>query len=262
MFRDLTKFYIKFFYQLDPVELGAWIVHNLSMVHDTNIMTHDSQAQAVSYIRCSLGTERQRNSLAVQRQLISQFATANGYELVGEFCDEETGRTIDRAGLLSALKYSVENNCRILVYRCDRLSRNQAIWSLIEDRLDDFRFVELGSDVVPNLFVLSVLLAAAANESAVLSSRVSSSMQHLIQQGRTFGNPRIHTTAHPASLKVRKSNAADFNQKIQGIVSDLFKSGYNTLQEQAARLNDMGLGTRRGASWSAANLQRVMAYSV
>ena len=215
---------------------------------------------AISYIRCSLGTERQKNSLSVQRDLISQFAERNNYTLLREFSDEESGTSINRDGLTAALNYADKHACKIIIYRVDRLSRTPEIWTLISNTLDVLRFVELGSDIEPDFFTTSILIACSSNESRILSLRVSSAMQHLIKQGRKFGNPRIKTTCIPAGLKVRKQNAADFNDKLKGLANDLDKSGYKTLDSKVSRLNELGFQTRRGCDWTQANLYRVLSY--
>jgi len=87
--------------------------------------------KAIGYIRCSLGTSRQVNSLNVQKSLIETFAVQNNYELVCFFQDEETGTTINRSGLLDALEYVDKHNAILITKGCDRLSRSTEIWSLI-----------------------------------------------------------------------------------------------------------------------------------
>ena len=100
--------------------------------------------KACTYIRCSLGEERQQTSLKVQRTIISQFAENHGYTITKEFSDQESGRSIHRRGLIDCLQFAKTTGAKILIYRCDRLARTPQIWSLITDRLDSFRIVELG----------------------------------------------------------------------------------------------------------------------
>tara|TARA_R110002020_G_scaffold384158_1_gene594793 strand:- start:288 stop:617 length:330 start_codon:yes stop_codon:yes gene_type:complete len=75
-----------------------------------------------------------------------------------------------------------------------------------------------------------------------------------------FGDPNILTNAQPIGVKVVKQNAKQFNTKIQGICSDLKRAGYITLKELSAKLNDIGLTTRRGAQFNVHNLHRVLKY--
>ena len=90
--------------------------------------------------------------------------------------------------------------------------------------------------------------------------RIKETMRVLKERdGRVWGNPRIHDTAYPESLKVRQRNAQEFNGHITGIVEDFKAAGYN-LSQCAARLNELGIRTRRGKEWTYHLLRRVVNY--
>lgn len=217
--------------------------------------------KACTYIRCSLGEERQQTSLKVQRTIISQFAENHGYTITKEFSDQESGRSIHRRGLIDCLQFAKTTGAKILIYRCDRLARTPQIWSLITDRLDSFRIVELGTDTEPDFFQTQIVLACAANESRLIGLRTKASIAYLKSLGRTFGNPNIASTATPAGLKVRKNNASSFNKKIQSLVHSLFPDNSGTYQAKANRLNELSIATRRGSTWTPSSIRRVLEYN-
>tara|TARA_R110001583_G_scaffold77091_3_gene210196 strand:+ start:540 stop:869 length:330 start_codon:yes stop_codon:yes gene_type:complete len=79
------------------------------------------------------------------------------------------------------------------------------------------------------------------------------------KQGVAWGNPDMRTTAVPASLKVRKDNARQFNDKILFLIKDMIKGEDRpTYDEIASRLNKLGLRTRRGSTFAASNVFRIM----
>ena len=121
------------------------------------------------------------------------------------------------------------------------------------------RFLELG-DNEPSVFMVSILTATATNEVAMLSQRLKQTFQYLKAQGRTFGNPQFIEKVIPIGKKVRITNAVKFNTYIKGVAKDLNAAGYGTLKEQATRLNELSIFTRRKKHWTPQGLHRVLAY--
>jgi len=215
--------------------------------------------QAVIYLRASTDVSKQANSLVVQRSIIENFCSTYGYEIVGEFTEYASGKDDSRPEFNKALAVAVANNYKLVCFRIDRLARSMSIFSRINDHLHLLRFTELG-DMEPNLMALSVMLAAAAQESINTGVRVRTTIKVLKERDptRTFGNPRIRETAIPASLIVRQANAREFNQHIYSVVIDLRKAGYETTGSLVERLNSLGIRTRSGRLWSYHNLHRVI----
>src|SRR4051812_23009334 len=83
----------------------------------------------VAYVRVS--TSRQGRSglgMEAQRENIARFAKAEGYEVVAEFLEVETGKGADaldrRPQLKSALNAARRQKCSVVVAKLDRLSRD------------------------------------------------------------------------------------------------------------------------------------------
>jgi len=77
----------------------------------------------IAYFRVS--TERQGKSglgLAAQRRKIDDFLT-NDDELIGEFCDIQSGRDDSRVELQKALQLAKRDNAKLIIARLDRFSR-------------------------------------------------------------------------------------------------------------------------------------------
>lgn len=219
--------------------------------------------QAVMYLRASKDFETQSNSFEVQKTIVERFAQTNGYEIIDTFCEYRTGGDDERVEFNKALKYCIKNDCTLICWKVDRLARTMSVFSKIQDHLGKLRFAELG-DIEPNIMVLGVLLGVATQERINTSIRVKETYKAIKAKNpnKEWGNPNINETAYPASLVVRQSNAREFNTHIQGVVLDLKKAGYLTLNDISVRLNQLGFTTRRGSAFTIHNLHRVLNYGV
>jgi len=214
--------------------------------------------RAISYRRASTSVDKQRNSLAIQQDVISAFAERFGYDLERDFSEYQSGTDDDRPAFKEALAYAKAHNCYIIIYRLDRLARTLTSFSQFHDVLSHLRFTDLG-DTEPNLMLVGFMLTIATQESVNTSVRVSSSIKHLKQKypDRLFGNHNLFKEYGAQAIEVRQSNARQFNSRIQGIVDDLRKAGYTTTHNQVSRLNEMGITTRRGKPFTYQNLYRI-----
>ena len=127
----------------------------------------------VAYFRVST-REQGRSGLGIdaQRAAVTRFAAAEGYEVVGEFVEIETGKGADvierRPQLGAALAEARRHGkCAVAVSKLDRLSRDvQFISGLMAHRVS-FVVAELGADVEP--FKLHLHAALAERERKVIS---------------------------------------------------------------------------------------------
>tara|TARA_Y100000310_G_scaffold39381_1_gene36974 strand:+ start:3239 stop:3910 length:672 start_codon:yes stop_codon:yes gene_type:complete len=213
----------------------------------------------ITYMRASTDVSKQANSIIVQRTIITSFCERNSYSIEREYSEYASGRDDSREQFNLALQDAIDNDCLLVCHRIDRLGRSMSLWGSISDHLHRLRFVELGN-MEPNLMALSVMLAAATQESINTSVRVATTIKVLKANDptRRFGNPRMFETAYPKSLEVRQRNAAKFNDHLYSVVVDLRKAGYTSIGAIAKRLNQMGLSTRHGKLWTYHNLYRVI----
>ena len=123
--------------------------------------------QAIAYYRVS--TQRQgRSGLGVeaQRASVIRFADTEGFSIISEFTEVETGKGADalerRPQLAAALAAGRAGKCPVIVAKLDRLSRDVAfVASLMAQRVP-FIVAELGADADP--FMLHIYAALAEKE--------------------------------------------------------------------------------------------------
>ena len=137
---------------------------------------------AIAYIRASTNPELQKNSFAIQEAIINNFADTHGYEITKTFVEYCSGGKDDRPEFNKALNYAITNNCTLINWKVDRLSRSMSIFARIQDHLHLLRFCEIG-DTEPNVMVLGVLLGVAHSERINTSVRVKAAYKTLKAQG-------------------------------------------------------------------------------
>ena len=119
----------------------------------------------IAYYRVS--TQKQGRSglgLEAQRKAVASFAEAEGFEIVAEFTEVETGKGSDaldrRPQLKAALKAAKKVRCEVAVAKLDRLSRDVAFISGLMAQRVPFIVTALGRNVDP--FMLHIYAAMAS----------------------------------------------------------------------------------------------------
>jgi DNA invertase Pin-like site-specific DNA recombinase len=195
----------------------------------------------VAYVRVSTGAQgRSGLGLAAQRELIARFAQANGFEVVAEHQEIETGQGADaldrRPMLRQALAQAKKLACSIVVAKLDRLSRDvHFIRGLMAQRVP-FLVADLGPRV-PS-FMLHIYAAFAQEERRMISERTKAALAAAKARGVKLGNPHIEV-AHA------KTRADAFAARVKPMVEALRADGLS-LRAIAARLTAAGVETARG----------------
>lgn len=216
---------------------------------------------AMSYFRVS--TDRQGKSglgLDAQRQAVARFVAAEGFEIVGEFTDVETGKGADalakRPQLAKALAAARKNsNCPVIVSKLDRLSRDvHFISGLMANRVP-FVVAELGPNVDP--FMLHIYASLAEKERTLISERTRHALQEAKRRGVKLGGPKL-AEAQQKSMEVRMAQADAFAANILPIIRDIQTSGVKSLRQIAMALNARGVATARGGTWTAVQVTDII----
>src|SRR5215207_2921059 len=149
---------------------------------------------AIAYIRVS--TKRQGRSglgMEAQREALSRFAQAEGFEIVSEFTEVETGKGADglelRPQLAAAMESARRINAPVIVAKLDRLSRDVHFISGLMKHRVRFIVTELGPDADP--FMLHLYAALAEKERAMISERTREALKAAKARGVVLGNPRL-----------------------------------------------------------------------
>lgn len=194
-----------------------------------------SMSLFVAYYRVS--TERQGKSglgLAAQKRRIKEFL-APVDQLIGEFCDIQSGRDDCRMELQNALHLAKRENAKIVIARLDRFSRRV---SFIANILE--QGIGLVCAEMPHAtdFQLHIFAALAQEERRLISERTKAALAEAKRRGRILG-------ANGRNLAAKNRKAADdFASQLRSkLDASLMRQSYS---EIARHLNDVGIKTVTG----------------
>jgi DNA invertase Pin-like site-specific DNA recombinase len=221
----------------------------------------DTLRPLVAYLRVS--TDRQGKSglgLDAQRAALAAFAQANGFEIIAEYQEVETGKGADaldrRPQLAAALAHARKRRCAIVVAKLDRLSRDVAFIAGLMAQRVPFIVAELGVDADP--FMLHVYAALAEKERAMIADRTRKALQALKAQGAKLGNPTNLSEASKAGAAVNAREADAFAANVLPIIRELQAANVTSRRGIAAALNARAVRTMRGGMWSAMQVGRIL----
>ena len=220
-----------------------------------------SMRPLVGYLRVS-STQQGRSGLGIeaQRQALAQFAEADGFEIVREYVEVETGKGADaldrRPQLAAALADARKRRCPIAVAKLDRLSRDVHFISGLMVHRVPFLVAELGPDVDP--FILHLFAALAEKERFLIASRTKSALAAAKARGVTLGGPKIREAQKIAVERVMEI-ADRHARNVLPIIRDIQRAGIKSLRDVAAALNARDIATARGGKWYAATVRNAMA---
>jgi DNA invertase Pin-like site-specific DNA recombinase len=216
----------------------------------------------VAYYRVST-REQGRSGLGIdaQRAAVARFAEAEGFEIVAEHVEIETGKGSDalerRPQLAAALAEARRNGraCPIAVSKLDRLSRDVHFISGLMAHRTPFLVAELGSDVEP--FLLHLYAALAEKERAVISQRTKAALAAAKARGQALGNPRL-ADARAIANAAHKAEADAHAEAVAPAIREAQAAGAKSLRQIAAALNGHGIATARGGRWEAATVRNIL----
>jgi DNA invertase Pin-like site-specific DNA recombinase len=208
---------------------------------------------AICYYRVS--TQRQGHSglgLEAQQACVRQFAQLNGYTVLQEFTEIESGKRNDRPLIQEALKACKKNKATLLIAKLDRLSRNVAFVSaLLESKVD---FIDLDMPFADEFFI--ILKAAIAQlEAKEISKRTKAGLQAAKARGVELGRNGKYV------LSVRNREAADrFAKEMKPKIEKLKASGVTTYRHISKELNRRRVATFQGEGhrWHIATVYHLM----
>lgn len=213
----------------------------------------------VSYIRVSTaGQGKSGLGIEAQRAAIATFAAAEGFEIVAEHVEIETGKGADaldhRPVLAAALAEARRLRCAVVVAKLDRLSRDVAFVAGLMAQRVPFVVAELGSGVDP--FVLHLYAALAEKERAMISTRTKAALAAAKAKGTRLGNPNIEEAQAKGTASV-KAEAERFAANVLPIIKPM-RDGGATLRQIAEELNARGIETARGGKWAATQVNDIL----
>jgi DNA invertase Pin-like site-specific DNA recombinase len=221
--------------------------------------------KAVSYLRVS--TQRQGATglgLEAQRSAVEAFCEAQGYQIVEEFVEVESGKRSDRPVLREALARARSSKATLVIAKLDRLARNVAfIANLMESGVE---FVAVDMPDAKGFF-LHVMAAVAEHEARAISERTRNALAAAKARGVALGatNPASRNLSEDAASKgatasaiTRRRLRAETNAAVAEQIAKLRDEGLS-LREIAVALNDDGHTTATGKPWHPMAVSRVLA---
>ncbi len=199
--------------------------------------------------RSGLGLEAQERDI---RLFLENFEE-EGWEIVAEFTEVDSGTDNDRPELAAAIKLAKRERATLLVAKLDRLSRRVTmIAELMEDDQIDFKVAQLPS---ADKFQLHIYAALAEKERDFISQRTKAALREAKARGVKLGGLRDKTMRRNVVLMAQAQERA---LRLEGIVRPLRDQGA-TLRDIAAALNKAGQPTPRGGSWHPTSVSRLLA---
>ncbi len=217
-------------------------------------------APIVTYVRVSTsGQGRSGLGIEAQRRALAQFAKGEGFDVVREFVEVETGKGSDaldrRPQLKAALAAARKMKCHVVVAKLDRLSRDVHFISGLMAHKVPFLVAELGPDVDP--FVLHLFAALAEKERVLIATRTRQALSAAKARGVTLGNPRLHEARKTAAEAVQ-AQADKHAANVLPLIREAQRAGATSLREIAEALNARGVATARGGQWHAMSVKNML----
>jgi len=215
----------------------------------------------IAYYRVSTAKQgRSGLGLEAQREALARFGATEGFEIIREFVEIETGKGADaldrRPQLAAALAEARRRRCAVGVAKLDRLSRDVHFISGLMAHRVPFLVAELGSDVDP--FILHLFAALAEKERAMISTRTREALSRAKARGVKLGGPKL-AQARKAAVKIIKTNADRHAANVLPIIREIQRAGAKSLRAIAEALNARGVATARCGRWQGMTVSNVLA---
>ena len=222
---------------------------------------HMASGKFVAYYRVS--TARQGLSglgLEAQQEAVRAHLNGGAWQLVAEVVEIESGKRNDRPKLAEALRLCRMHGATLIIAKLDRLAHNVAFISNLMESGVEFTAVDLPQ---ANRLTVHILAAVAEHEAAMISARTKAALGAAKVRGTKLGGDRgnfadVRDRGNAVSVAVRGGNANKRAADLAPMIRDL-QAGGASLRGVAADLNAKGIPTARGGSWSAVQVQRVLA---
>src|SRR5436189_4301563 len=218
--------------------------------------------RAVAYYRVS--TKQQHRSglgIEAQRAAVTRFAESEGFTIISEYVEAESGKGADaldlRPQLAAALGAARKARCSVLVAKLDRLSRDVAFVSGLMAQRVPFIVAELGRDADP--FMLHLYAALAEKERRLISERTKGALAIRKASGTKLGNPSNIREAGEAGRSSLIEAADGHARNLLPILRTLRAEGTMTMAAITRSLNERKIPTQRGSRWHVSSVANLLA---
>lgn len=205
---------------------------------------------AISYRRLSKERKGKPNfGLDAQQAAIAAFCNLEGYEIVQDFAEIETGKGSDalerRPQLDAALKAAKKLKAPVIIAKLDRLSRDVAFIAGLMSQRVPFIVCELGPNVDP--FMLHIYAAVAEKERRMIAQRTVDALAAAKARGVKLGNP-----------EQAQKNCEIADAFAESLRAEVWPYRNLSSRRLAAFLNARDIKTPQGKSWKPGNVARLV----
>lgn len=211
----------------------------------------------VAYYRVSTARQGQSGlGLEAQQAAVRTFLSS-GDQIVTEFIEIESGRKNARPQLVAAMQAAKEAGAVLLVAKLDRLARNIAFLSALMESRVRFKAVDMPA---ADEFTIHVLGAVAEKEAKAISVRTRDALAAKKARGHQLGTPANMTdSAREKGHQQRQENArTNLANRQAAELARLYRSLHWNYRQIAAQLTSSGYYTRRGCTFTAAGVRRLL----
>lgn len=219
-----------------------------------------AEGRFISYLRVS--TAKQGASglgVEAQRKAVADYLNGGRWSLIAEVVEVESGKRSDRPKLAEALRLCRLHGATLVIAKLDRLSRDAAF--LLNLQAAGVRFVAADMPEA-NELVVGIMAVVAQAERKMISARTKAALQAAKARGVQLGGDRGVVPTRESQDKggaAMKAKADSRAVDLEPIIAEIKAAGATSLREIAAALNARSIPTARGGSWSAVQVQRVLA---
>jgi len=175
-----------------------------------------------------------------------------GYEVVAEITEVESGKENQRPELSQAIEICKREQAVLLVSKLDRLSRRVSfIATLMEDRKLEFK---VASMPLADKFQLHIYAALAEQERDFISKRTKAALAEAKARGVVLGGLRDKTMKRN---QVRLEQAKNEAENLRSVLEPMVERG-DSLTQMARSLNSAGLRSPRGGDWYPQTVKRLV----
>ncbi|MFO1240715.1 MAG: recombinase family protein [Sphingomonadaceae bacterium] len=219
--------------------------------------------RVIAYYRVSTDAQgRSGLGLEAQRQAVTSLCASRGWQITAEFTEVESGKRNDRRELAAALHHAKVTNGTLVIAKLDRLSRNAAFITALQDSGAKFIAADMPE---ANELTVHIMAAVAQSERKAIANRTREALAAAKARGTRLGNPngaaalRRAAKGNVAAVESIKGNADAFAQDLAPVIADMRSKGLASLPQLARGLNAGGYATPRGGQWHPSSVRNLLA---
>jgi DNA invertase Pin-like site-specific DNA recombinase len=180
-------------------------------------------------------------------------------KVISEYVEIESGKKDNRLELAKALHHAKESNAILIIAKLDRLSRNVSFIFSLRDSGVKFVCCDLPE---ANTLTIGLFAVMAQHERELTSRRTKDALAAKKERGEPVGRDGYYSDEGRAKgRQVKSEKARTTNKAAIKVMRDAQKQGLS-LAKIAERLNQYGIKTSRGNSFTKASVQSLQKLGV